>query len=231
MSQPGATAGLLTYCGLDSGKHGGQLKRICAPAIGLLRWLVQMESYSDEEENIFFERFVQLPVTELAKINFQKHVLNQSEGGSLLSRGQSRSGSADDAMELLAVLMANHRTVNGEDDPIEVEEILTDRVARERFAAWLKQSNSTADGGKDGSQKPATASATATGDVTSSKQLVAAASATRKTAKRSGKPNPSRPTEWSKVVFAPVPLQEGEEGVQEVSCLECMLSVNIISFE
>ena len=95
--------GLLAWCGADSEKHGGQLKRIAGPCIELLHNLVTMD-YGGE--NLFYERFVVLPTSELVKVNFVRHITQ--EGGSTLF-GNSRTGDGQDAMKLLAVLMQDHR--------------------------------------------------------------------------------------------------------------------------
>ncbi len=133
-------AGLIFYAGVNSGKHGGQLKRICGPIITLIRWLVTFET-DDEFGNIYYERFVHLPVTELLKINFEKHVNKvgtASSGGS-----QSRLGNCDDAFELLSILSNDHRTPEGEDDPVDVSYLLGgSKICVELFNKWLQKQTS-----------------------------------------------------------------------------------------
>jgi len=65
--------GLLHWSGLASGNHSGQLKRICGPAIGLITFLLTTQF---EGDNIFYERFILLPVQGLKLINFVKHILS-----------------------------------------------------------------------------------------------------------------------------------------------------------
>lgn len=96
--------GLLAWCGADSEKHGSQLKRIAAPCIELLHSLVTLDLGA---ENLFYERFVVLPMSELLKINFVKHV--SQDGGSSSLFGNSRTGDGQEAMKLLALLMQDHR--------------------------------------------------------------------------------------------------------------------------
>ena len=126
--------GLIFYAGVNSGKHGNQLKRICGPVISLIHWLVTFET-DDEFGNIYYERFVHLPVSELLKINFEKHV-NKVVG----SGGQARLGSCEDAFVLLSILMNDHRSLEGEDDPVDVDELLGgNKSCVEQFNKWLQK--------------------------------------------------------------------------------------------
>lgn len=131
--------GLVYYCGMNSDKHGGQLKRICGPCISLLRWIVTMET-NDELGNIYYDRFVHLPVSELIKINFEKHITQQTEGSSKPFGGlgqQSRSGNSVDAFELLLILNNDHRNEDGYDDPIDVTDLLNgNKQAYDLFKKW-----------------------------------------------------------------------------------------------
>ena len=140
--------GLLYFCGLDSEKHDGQLKRISAPVIALVNWLISLESEEDEI-NVFYERFVQLPVSELVKVNFAKHI-SIGGGGSksksalkaqkaMVIAGQTRSGSSADALLLLSVLMRDHRNIDGESEPIDLHELLEDDKASHQIVdTWLR---------------------------------------------------------------------------------------------
>ena len=56
------------------GKHAGQLKRIAATAVSLLSFLLTLETTEEDAENIFYERFLQLPVNDLVKVNFYRHI-------------------------------------------------------------------------------------------------------------------------------------------------------------
>ena len=62
-------------------KHSGQLKRISITTINLLSFLLTLETRDDDVENIFYERFIQLSVDELVKINFFRHIGITKEKG------------------------------------------------------------------------------------------------------------------------------------------------------
>jgi hypothetical protein len=155
--------GLLYFAGLNSEKHEGQLKRITAPAISLIKWLVTQEfkeADGSEAENVFYGRFIQLPVSVLAKINFAKHI---TQGGGVSSSGvpgaggisggfggkfnkaklltgQSRMGNSEDAMALLAILLRDHRTPEGQPDPVDTHTLLGgDRDCIEKLQTWMQQ--------------------------------------------------------------------------------------------
>lgn len=122
---------------MASDKHDGQLKRICAPCIKLLRFLVQFDS-EGEEDSVFLDRFVSLAREDLALIQFSKHILNDDHKSGLL--GKSRAGNADDAMELLSVILTYHRDSEGNDDPIDINFFLGDsKATRDRFTNWLQK--------------------------------------------------------------------------------------------
>jgi hypothetical protein len=130
----------LYWSGANSGKHGGQLKRIAAPIISLIRWLITFET-DDEFGNIYYERFVHLAPSELVKINFERHI--NKVGGTDSKFGQSRQGSCEDAFELLSVLTNDHRNMEGEDDPLDVNQLLNgNKQCIEEFNKWLQKQTS-----------------------------------------------------------------------------------------
>ena len=136
-----AKVGLLHWAGLDSGKHGGQLKRICAPVIALIRWLITFD-FGNGAENIFYERFMHVSTEELAKINFTKHILGETDGKGAIKimTGQTRAGGGDDALEILSLLMRDHRTPDGDSDPLDVGLLLGDnKPCRDRLAQYLQR--------------------------------------------------------------------------------------------
>ena len=182
--------GLLYFCGLASGNHDGQLKRICGPCISLLRWLVQFDTDGDDD-NIFFDRFVALPQEELLRINFIKHMLNEDK--STLGMASGRSGSTEDAMELLSLIVTCHVTVEGDEDPLDVNSFLMDnKVCRDRFTAYLQK--------------------------TASEQAKSTAEKFREHARAKTKQKTDyvvRPSAWDDVIFKAIPIQEGE-GVAQV---------------
>ena len=191
--RPGTTSkrGLLYYAGMDSGKHGGQLKRIAAPAIGLVRWLVTLAPFGPDPDNLYnmlFEIFVTMTVEELSKINFVKHILGEQSGSGLF--GDSRAGSAEDALEILSLLMREHRTPDGDHpDPIDPTLLLGDNKAcRDRLNQYMQKSNSEV--------------------VTKAMQQFKAA----QTKAIATKWDDARPKKWEEENFKPVPVQEGEEG-------------------
>lgn len=201
LSAPGVGHGLLYYSGLNSAKHGGQLKRICAPVISLIRFLVQFDSDINDEENIFFERFVQLPAEVLIMANFSKHILNDGDSlnnkTSKSSSGQSRHGSAEDALELLSIIMTDHRAVDEEGsthaDPLSLDIFLRDsKECKDRFSAWLQRSENEKI--KNSAEK-----LRSKGKNNNAKESVDA-----------------RPTAWEDVALTYIAVQEGEDGIVAV---------------
>lgn len=131
--------GLIYFCGIESDKHPGQLKRICGPLLSFVRWLLH------QTDDIYLNNFVKLPQEELYKINFPKHILNQSESGKLtihIGGASSRGSKADDAFELLHILYQDHRNSEDEQEPIDINYLLQgDTVCYDRFHTWLQKSN------------------------------------------------------------------------------------------
>eukprot|EP01033_Poteriospumella_lacustris_P015418 gene15418-11025_t len=172
--------GLIYFCGIESDKHPGQLKRICGPLLSFVRWLLH------QTDDIYLNNFVKLPQEELYKINFPKHILNQSESGKLtihIGGASSRGSKADDAFELLHILYQDHRNSEDEQEPIDINYLLQgDTVCYDRFHTWLQKSNLD----------------------TLEEEL----------ANRVRQPRQKivpRPKCWDEVSFKPIPLQEGEE--------------------
>lgn len=133
--------GLLHYGGLSSVKHDGQLKRICAPIISLLRLLVFLEP-DENYGNPYCEQFVRLPLVELSKLNFHKHILREGEGSisNAFSGGKLRLGNSEHALELLLLLKDCHMTPAGDEDPIDIKVLLGNHpVCEERFIEWAQQ--------------------------------------------------------------------------------------------
>jgi hypothetical protein len=129
----------LHWCGVDSEKHDGQLKRICAPLISLLRWLVTFP-----DDTIYFDRFIHLSKEELVKVNFPKHITAADvlPSKTALNISSSRSGSRDDAFELLCVLINDHRSIDDEPDPIDIMFLLKgNQQCQEKFEDWLQRAN------------------------------------------------------------------------------------------
>ena len=130
--------GLLHWSGLASGNHSGQLKRICAPAIGLITFLLTMQV---EGDNIFYERFILLPLQGLKLINFAKHILSLDNITKALTLSESRDGSPEDAMKILSILLQDHRTPDGDNDPIDLNDILDNNATCvDKFKQWCHKS-------------------------------------------------------------------------------------------
>eukprot|EP01034_Spumella_vulgaris_P022488 gene22488-28616_t len=101
-------------------------------------------------------------------------------------------GSCEDAFELLSVLTNDHRNLEGEDDPLDVNELLNNnKQCSEEFNKWLQKQTS------DHISKT-----TAQFKVTKAARALEV---------------DNRPTRWEDVVMKCVPLQEGEEGDVELS--------------
>ena len=125
------------WCGVDSEKHDGQLKRICAPLISLLRWLVTFP-----DDTIYYERFIHLSKDELVKVNFPKHILKTEAKGTINISTNQRSGSSEDAFELLCILINDHRNLEDEVDPIDIMFLLKgSQQCQEKFEEWLQKAN------------------------------------------------------------------------------------------
>lgn len=89
------------------------------------------------EENIYYDRFTRLTVEQLQLINFPTHILSTSGPSS-----SSRFGSAEDAFELLAIIMQDHLSVDGEPEPIDVNILLNDNtICRDKFMQWLQMTS------------------------------------------------------------------------------------------
>ena len=130
--------GLLSYCGQDSEKHSGQLKRIAGPTIGLLKWLLTNDIY---DTNIFHDRFTLLSPNEYLKINFIKHI--QNVDNKTLPISSSRQGKSEDAYYILAIALRDHRnSETSENESLSVNSLLNDKQCKEKFNRWLQRTNS-----------------------------------------------------------------------------------------
>lgn len=191
--------GLLYYSGLDSDKHNGQLKRIASPSISLLKWLLTINYDDESQENIFHERFIRLSVPLIKKVNFTKHILNDT-GNKIVAT--SRLGNSDDAFTLLEILMKDHRNDEGELDPIDVLDLLDNNsICRERFNQWLQKSSA---------------------------EQISKTIEKFKSVKAKSFITINRPMTWQEVEFKPVPLQEDEEGgvEEEVETVELDIPIS-----
>jgi hypothetical protein len=120
----GVRLGLLVWCGQKSSKHSGGLKRSCQNAIGLVSWLISFdfEDHDDDEgdtENVFASQFLALDSSEYAKIEFVLHVIPSGS-----HKNSQRSGSQNDAFELLALLLRGHRDDESRPAPLDLRFLL-----------------------------------------------------------------------------------------------------------
>ena len=187
--------GLLYYAGQSSDKHDGQLKRISAPVIELISWLISIDmvdSANDQKlgvdgnniyDNIFYDQFICLSMEELQKINFQKHILLKDNADS------NRGGSQNEALELLSVLMRDHRDEEGNYDSIN-EDVLIDnnQQCKDKLTEYLGRTNA--------------------------EELTKNVSALRDEQLKLAARSDNRPKSWADLMgsnlFKPVPVQEGE---------------------
>lgn len=187
--------GLLFWCGASSSKHDGQLKRIAAPIIDLLRHLITLDNGS--EMNIYLERFLQLSIEDLMKIKFSKHILSFKEdtGNKFLNpmSNESRNGGNEDALEILAILSTEHRASEEKIPPI--VHILTDgnKKCAEKLEEWKSKSHA---------------------------EYVNRTLEQFRGVRMDAIVPETRPVIWEAVDFKPAPLQEGEQGEAEVTDVE-----------
>lgn len=132
------TAGLLQGCGQLSSKHDGHLKRIAGNLMSFVQWLITLECEGDVE-NIFFERFIRLPASELVQMALDKHI--SLDNTSALSGAGKRGGNTAVACEVLSTLMQYHLTEDGDPDPLDVDYMLNnDSESKRQFMKWLGSS-------------------------------------------------------------------------------------------
>lgn len=129
---------------MKSEKHNGQLKRICAPAIELLRYLVTLESDS-ERGNFYYDRFVHLSFSDLKLINFPKHIQLGPGKFAYSGKKQQMESNDEDAFVLLTIILGDHRTPEGKINILDINDfLLFNDVCNEKYTYWL-QNSSTAD--------------------------------------------------------------------------------------
>jgi hypothetical protein len=115
-------------------------------------------------------------------------MLPQEKESNLLkmSAGGERSGSAEDAMEILSFLVRDHRGPNGDPDPVDLNALIDgNKTCREKFLKWLQK--------------------TAQEQIN---QVVSLESLSNKKVIKV-----ERPRTWDRVVLKTVPLQEDEAGL------------------
>jgi hypothetical protein len=131
-----STLGLIHFCGIESEKHDGHLKRVCAPAINLLHWLVTFNG-----DDMYYERFIRLPKDELVKINFPKHIL-QPQQENKLSLSKSKVNTIDNVFELLSILLHDHRNFEDDLEAVDIPYLLGgSKLCQDRLEDWLQKAN------------------------------------------------------------------------------------------
>jgi hypothetical protein len=201
--------GLLHWSGSQSTKHGGQLKRIAANVISLIRFLISMEE--DEYGNLFFERFMRLPLKHLRDINFSKHII--PEGSSGIMSSSARHGNTADACEILSLIVQYHVDENGDPDPVDLLYMCNGNVTcKEYFVQWFQETAREEVG-------RATTSCTFHVQINLWPYMcMSVLQMLRNIAARSAPKVVKRALQWSEVSMRAVPLQADEnEGEIEVS--------------
>jgi len=146
--------GLLHWSGAMADNHKGELKRICRPALGLLRWLVTHDSES-EEGNMFYARFVALPLDDLRQLNFSMHIAQ----GRLKKKKRAQGNENEHIFVLLTVLLADHRTEKGL-PRVDASHFLCDEECHKKYTDWTDTSEFEAQAreekGLEGNDRPLT---------------------------------------------------------------------------
>ena len=127
---------------MKSDKNVGELKRICSPAIQLLRWLITHDTEL-ERGNFYYTRFVQLPLQKLKLIDLPKHILlyNNQSKQTLLLKGKSNSD--DSSFVLLTIILNDYRTPEGKSNTIEMDDLLNyNDICHTKYDEW-QEANKT----------------------------------------------------------------------------------------
>lgn len=129
--------GLLFWGGVQSEHHKAALKRICPVVMSLIGHLVSLD-YGDDSENIFFERYIRLPLDELIKLNFAAHMTEAT-------KQSTDKGPLNNVCQLISLLLRDHCDVDTDQpDPLEIQSLLGDNGAiTEHFMAWLQLTATT----------------------------------------------------------------------------------------
>ena len=88
-----------------------------------------LQNLAPNYDNCFYDQFICLTLEQLTKVNFSKHILGgmNGNGKNFLGFGVSkgiRSGSAADALELMAVLTRDHRDIDGNFEELDMSVLL-----------------------------------------------------------------------------------------------------------
>ena len=142
-------SGILYHCGVESSSHEGSLKRICPPALSLLTTLIGPKSpYADKPNNMFLDRLIRLPINELVKINFAKHIIpNQGKvltkiTGNITGNANKQTLKAQrrDALELLSLLIYDHLNSDDEPETLDIDQLLNfNNKAKEKLKVFMKK--------------------------------------------------------------------------------------------
>ena len=182
--------GLLYYTSIMSSHHAGQLKRIASPVLALLRKLLTLSADEYTEENIFLSRFVVLTLPDILRINFEKIIL-LDRAKIMTCSSHENMDAASDILEIMTILMRDHRSPEGFREPIEFGTLINENdEVKEILSQWLAQK--------------------AADQVALNVEIYK-----EREQEKIKKAVENRPKIWGEVIFRPVPLQEGEDGVEE----------------
>lgn len=132
-----STLGLLYFCGQESDKHDGQLKRIAQPSLDFLHWLVTFQG-----DEIYYQRFVMLPKEDLVKINFPKHIIILNDSSNKITNFMKLKGNNDNIFDLLSILLHDHRNAEDELEAVDISYLLgNSKMCQDRFEDWLQNAN------------------------------------------------------------------------------------------
>jgi len=141
--------GLLQACGSPSREHASMLKRSARHAIALLKYLVidfvdvvdgrvvqpGLDENGEPELNSFAHALCMCTKEQLSMMNLMLHMEDLSDG--------KRSGSKEDACEVLVLLLTRHMSANGDkNEPLPLEDLLPTKKSRNSYHMWLTSSAS-----------------------------------------------------------------------------------------
>ena len=120
--------GLLSACGTPSGDHDGTLKRSARPAMNLVKSLLldyKEPGQKKTDLNPFAKAFLSLPPTYYHAMNLDLHC-----------SGDERGGAKEDACNVIALILVQHLSPDGEElRPVVLEELMSGKGQQE-FELW-----------------------------------------------------------------------------------------------
>lgn len=180
--------GLLYWGGVQSEHHKASLKRICPFVMSLISHLVGLD-FGDDKENIFYERYIRLPLNDLLKLNFVAHINEANKSAKDKSASSVLSNiPLSNVFQLISLQLRDHFNPETDaSDPIELQALIGQNEAiTEQFVAWLQLS--------------------------ATNEIAVNVSSERKKQVAMERFKLIRPTTWEQVSLKEVPLQPDEEG-------------------